>query len=373
MLAASLSMIVAPLYATTRAAEPGIARSAKAGKSLYEIVYNPGDDKVYVAATGDWGKDDASINVIDPNSLKIVRQVSLGGNAIFGLGLNSRTQTLYGTSSISGTVTVIDAKSGKVLTTITDPTNPKAHVRNVAVDEVANKIYVSVVGGFSDDPEKEGPKSAIWVVDGHRNALEDIIIDPVKTATGLALDSKTGRLYVADMTQNQVGVFDLATRKRIAHYRAYDESAVTIEISEFSGKRDNGAQSIAIDTKGHRLFVTNPGSGTLTVIDSRTGKLLKTVKTGSAPLDVAWNATSRQVYVTNRGNGDNGTVTVVDGRSYAILAQLRTGTYPQTITVDPAGKAVYVSNKAKGLPRGAAPGTPEPEDLNGDTIAVIHP
>lgn len=375
---ASLAIAMALVSTAVLAATPDVARSAKVGKELYELVYNPGDNHVYVAATGEWDMRNmtskgAGINVIDPASLKVVRHLPLGQNPVFGLGLNSRTQTLYGTNTVGGNVSAIDAKTGKLLATIVDPGNPKAHVRKVAIDEKADKVYVSVVGGFSEEPGKEAPKSAIWIIDGKTHALEDVIVDPVKTATGIALDAAAGRLYVADLAQNQIGVIDLATRKPLAYYRAYDETEVTIEKSPRSGRQDNGAQNIAIDLQGQRLFVTNPGSGTLTVIDARTGRLLKTVKTGNAPLDVAWNPNVRQAYVSNRGNGEDGTVTVVDGDSYAVLAQLKTGTYPQTIAVGPEGSAVYVSNKAKGLPRDAAPGTPVPQDPGGDTVAVIRP
>lgn len=364
--------------ALAQAAGPGIDRSGKAGQELYELVYNPGDRHLYVAATGEWDKKtqsarDAGISVVDPASLKVVRRLPLGQNAVFGLGLNGRTQTLYGTNTSGGSVSAIDARTGKVLARIVDPANPRAHVRDVAVDEGANKIYVSVVGGFSFEEGKEGPKSAVWVIDGQSNTLEDVIVDPVKSATGLAVDAAAGRLYVADLAQNQVGVIDLSTRKPLAYYRAYDETAVTIASSPRSGKQENGAQNIAVDPQGRRLFVTNPGSGTLTVIDAGTGRLLKSVETGKAPLDVAWNAGAKQIYVTNRGSGEDGTVTVVDGDSYAVLAQLRTGTYPQTVVVDPASHAVFVSNKAKSLPRDAAPGTPVPEDPAGDTVTVIRP
>lgn len=378
LLSVSLAVGLTILGAPAHAAGPVVERSAKAGTGLYELVFNAGDGKVYVAATGDWDRrtmttQGASIQVIDPASLTVTRRLPLGDHPLFGLGLNSRSQILYGSNTVGGSVTALDLTSGQVLATIRDPSQPGAHVRDVAVDERTNRVYVSVVGGFATGQGQDVPQSAVWVIDGNTNTLTDTIRDPVRTAVGLAIDPGANRLYVADMAQNQIAVIDLATHQPLAYYRAYDETAVEIAPSPFTGRRENGAQNIAVDTQGKRLFVTNPGSGTLTVLDAGTGRILATVKTGAAPLDVAWNAGAGQIYVTNRGNGDDGTVTVLDGASYRIVAQLKTGTYPQTLSVDPASHAVFVSNKARERAHDAKADAAAPDDSNGDTVSVIRP
>ena len=56
---------------------------------------------------------------------------------------------------------------------------------------------------------------------------------------------------------------------------------------------------------------------------------------------MAFSADSRYGYVVNEGSG---TVSVLDGRTGAVTATIRVGASPRTVGVSPDGRLAYVSN-----------------------------
>lgn len=351
-LAAMTAAAGALLIASAASAEPTLERSVKVEPGgLYELVFNLADNDVYIAAVGPRGQTVAQIARLDGATLTAETGVSVSADPLYGLGLNSRTQILYGTATRTGSVGVVNLATGEVVASIKDGDNESAHVREAIVDEQRNKVYVTVVGGEAGDASRP---NEIWVIDGATNSLERKINVPVGGLTGAALDVAANRLYITGMSSDDVAAIDLSNDQVIGRWSA-------------GGERPT---NVAVDTAGQRLFVANQGSGDLTILNATTGELLGKVSTGEGALSVAFNGAVNQVYVANR---QAGTVTVVDATSYAVLANLQTGTFPQTIAIDPATNAVYVTNKARGLPRNAPAGTPVPVDPAGDTLSVIRP
>ncbi|PZU72233.1 MAG: hypothetical protein DI531_13540 [Brevundimonas sp.] len=342
---AALALAAAPSQAQT------VEKSVKvAPGGLYEIVFNPADSTLLVAAVGPRGENSAAVARLNADLTPGV-PITLGENGVYGLGFNNRTQTLYGTATRTGALVAIDVRGGRVAAQITDGDNDSAHVREVVVDEARNKAYVTIVGGDAGDSSRP---NQVWVVDGATNALERKIDATVGGLTGAALDATGNRLFVTGMSSGDVGVIDLATGQTAARWPTQSDRPT----------------NVAYDARGGRLFVASQGSGDLTVMNAADGSVIKKVPTGEGALSVAYDAGKDRIYVANR---QAGTVTVVNGADYAVLANLQTGTYPQTIAVDPQSHAVYVTNKARGLPRNAPAGTPVPVDPAGDTVTLIRP
>ncbi|MDQ8029287.1 MAG: YncE family protein [Brevundimonas sp.] len=353
--AALLAAVAAPAMALNQPASavaaadaPTVVKSVKVEPGgVYELVVNPADSSVLVAAVGPRGANTAAIARFSAD-LTPGAAIDVSANPLYGLALNSRTQTLYGTDTRTGVISAIDLASGRVVANIgSDREN--AHVRQVVVDETANKVYVSEVGGRGANTLS----SRLWIIDGAGNTLErQIDVDAV--LTGLAIDTAGNRAFSTDMSANQVVVVDLASGEVAHRWPTGTESAI----------------NVVHDAAGNRLFVASQGTGELTVMNATDGTVLQRIATGAGALSVAFNGAVNQAYVANR---QAGTVTVVDTNTYAVLANLQTGTFPQTIAINRADNAVYVTNKARGLPRNAPAGTPVPVDPAGDTVTVIRP
>lgn len=349
-LIASAAMALCLGLAAPVAAQSLGASAKVAPGGLYEIVFNPADSTLLVAATGPRGETKGAVARLKAD-LTPASLIDVSTTPVYGLGFNAKTQVLYGTVTRTGSVLALDARTGKVIAEIKDGDNDSAHVREVIVDEQRNKAYVTTVGGQAGDASRP---NLVWVIDGATHKIERKITTPVGALTGAALDVAGNRLFVTGMASNSVGVIDLA------------KGDAAVDWPTTSDKPTN----VAYDAAGKRLFVASQGSGDLTVLSAVDGKVLQKVKTGEGALSVAHDSHLNRIYVANRGAG---TVTVVNGKDYAVLADLKTGTFPQTLAIDPKTHLVYVTNKAKGLPRNAPAGTPVPEDPTGDTVTIIKP
>jgi len=312
--------------------------SAKLGPGVYEVVISDSSNTVYVASVGARDQNNGAVFVLDGTTLAVKSKIDVSVQAAYGLSINDKAQMLYTSNTRNGNVSAIDLKTGKIVATIGDPADPKAHTFKVLVDEPNNLVYVSIAS-------KVGK---IWVIDGKTNTLAHII-DSGVTTVGMAIDPATGKLYAANLGANEIVEVDPKTRQVTRRFPV-------------GGERPT---QMVIDAKTSRIFVTNQGTGDISVLDTRTGNLIRTVKTGTQALGIGFNATTNRLYVANRGAG---TVTVVNAESYQVEADVPAGSLPNTVAVSSKTNSTYVTNKAKGGPRGGPP----VDDPNGDTITLIR-
>ncbi|MGC4082785.1 MAG: YncE family protein [Vicinamibacterales bacterium] len=339
---------------------PSIGQTVKVGSGLYEIAASPSTGTVYVAGAGGRGAEAAkpAVFALNGRTLAIEKQFDVSATPAYGLGFNDKTQTLYTTNTRNASVSAIDVKSGSIKE-IKTPADPQAHLREVAVDEVNNVIYMSSYGN----------DGKIWVVDGKTNTVSKVIEHTGNGTAGLAVDPAGKRLFVTNMNAHEVAVIDTTSYEIKAKYPAGAERP----------------SNLAYDAKSKRLFVANQ-AGNVTVLDPEAGgKVLGTIPTGAGTLDVELNPVTGFVYTANRAAG---TVSVINPTTFAVVATLPTGT-ANTIAVDTKSGLVYVTNKMRPQPRGgrqggdgrqgagappsapAAPPAPV-EDQNGDSVTLIR-
>lgn len=310
-------------------------KSAKIGDGVYELVYNEKDNQVYVTTTRG-NSEKPAIYVLDPATMTVKDSIVLETGA-FGLGINQKTQTLYGTATRAGAVIAVDIRSKKTIARITNG-KEGGHTREAVVDEKTNKVYVSDVSG------------GVWVIDGKTNTFSHMLKD-IKGATGLAVDSERNRLYT--ISKSKVVFYDLKTDAVIDSFSTGGERPI----------------NIALDTKRNRLLVSHQGSGNVTVLDATNGSVLKTIPAGEGALGTVYSPAGDRIFVANRGAG---TVTVINAADYSVLANVNSGSFPNTVVVDSKGTA-YVSNKAKGAGRPKPGEKPQrSSDPDGDNVTAIH-
>lgn len=370
----TLSLLAASIGAVTQAsAAPTIAHSVKVDESVYEIVVNPETSAVYAAVTGSRDVDEATgekrvaagIVALDAQTLEQVDKIATGEVTPFGLGINHATQKLYAADTQNGQVGIYSIDAGEEVALIENPGDESNHLRQIAVDEGTNTIYVSAVGGMARGNEP-APKSAIWVIDGDTDTLDTVIVDPVKSAAGLALDSDNQRLYVSDLASSKIAEIDLESHEVLRTFNA-------VELNDNDPDAEPEAfdtVNLEIDPDNGILYAINQKTGGVSIIDVASGEIETTVKTGDGALSARLHPESGDLYVANRGDG---TVSVIDADSRYVTAHLATGTHPQTIAIDPESGRVYVSNKAKGKGRSAPADAPTPVEPGGNTVTLITP
>lgn len=92
-------------------------------------------------------------------------------------------------------------------------------------------------------------------------------------------------------------------------------------------------------------YVTNGGSGTVTVIDVVNVRLDRDLVVGQNPVAVAASPTRNEIYVVNEGApGGSGSISVISAERNAVVATIPLHRQPVSISVSADGKRGYVAN-----------------------------
>lgn len=105
-------------------------------------------------------------------------------------------------------------------------------------------------------------------------------------------------------------------------------------------KRSSCALTLTAD--GARLFVVNPDSNTLTVLDTARRAVEAEIQVGVDPRTVALDETRGLAYVANRGSN---TVSVVDLAARKTIAAIAVGNRPYGIVISDDGTRLYVAEQ----------------------------
>ncbi len=96
----------------------------------------------------------------------------------------------------------------------------------------------------------------------------------------------------------------------------------------------------------HRIYVTNRGSGTVSVINGTTNTVIATIPVGINPMFIAVNPNTNRIYVPNNGSG---TLSVIDGATNAVVATVTGFSYPEGVAVHPGRNLIYVAHNGNKL------------------------
>lgn len=92
-------------------------------------------------------------------------------------------------------------------------------------------------------------------------------------------------------------------------------------------------------------YVTNGGSGTVSVFDVVNVRLDREIPVGQNPVAVMASRSQNEVYIVNEGAaGGDGSVSVIDAESNTVVATIPVHRQPVSIDVDGAGELAYVTN-----------------------------
>ena len=156
----------------------------------------------------------------------------------------------------------------------------------ITVDSSARRVYLS-------------HGTEVKVIDADNGSVVGNI-SGLKQVHGVALAGEFGRGFITDGAQGKVIMFDLKTLK------------VTGE-----AKADNDADAVIFDPASKRIFAMNGDSHSSTVIDAKSGNVLKTIDLGGAP-EFAVADGKGTVYVNLE---DKNEVLAIDSQALAIKSR----------------------------------------------------
>ncbi|HWP92988.1 MAG TPA: beta-propeller fold lactonase family protein [Thermodesulfobacteriota bacterium] len=193
--------------------------------------------------------------------------------------------------------------------------------------------------------------SKLYAADGLNNAVSviDLSINEVVAIVGvgsnpsnIAIAPDSSRVYVAnlgtpDSPDNTVSVISLIEDKN-------EDGELFFNITEV--KVGVGPSGLAITPDGSKVYVTNSGSDTISVIDTSANEV-KTIPVGLGPGGIAITSNdceSSKVYVANSADG---TVSVIDVQNDTVIGDpIIVGIEPRGIAITLDCSKVYVANSA---------------------------
>ncbi len=344
-----------------------VVRTVSVGRPIGDIAVDDQAARVFALNSG---SDASAVTVLDARSGTVVTTVALAPHAL-QVAVDARAGRAFVASgspadgtfpSRAGSVAVLDSGSGRLVRTI-------AGGGPLTVDARAGRAFVLI------DAQR------VRVLDAHSGAVLSTVQTPM-TLMALAIDTLTGRVFVGG--NSGVVMLD-AGSGRVLHAITLTGSLGPPVVDERSGRvfvtawnkrrvyvldarrgtvvrvtRVGARPSIpVVDAPDGRILVATAGG--LTILDARSGRVLRTLVGLMGQPTVA--AGTGQVFVTDPGPMTHlatigavnpigrGHVRMLDARSGTILRTVTVGLLPYAVAVDARQGRALVVNAGCPAPR----------------------
>jgi len=210
----------------------------------------------------------------------------------------------------------------------------------------------AVIAGVATSPDGRTIYAADNTASAHSRFAGYVLVYDASGARKAAIETP-GFPYGIAVVRSAAAEGDkvYATCERDGVVVVVDPRAGRVVRSIRTGKHPTG---ILASPAGDTLFVSNSGSDTLSIIDTRTDRVRATILLrpadvrslpGCTPLGMALSPDGGTLYVAL---GDLNAVAIVDPARARLRGYLPTGWYPTAVVVSPDGKRLFVAN-AKGV------------------------
>jgi len=298
---------------------------------------------VLVAAGG------APAQAADAPSYKLVKSVPLGSPERWDyLTFDPASHRVY--VAHGDRLTVVDGHDGKVIGEVT------------GIPGGTHGIGLAGGKGYTDDGE-----AGVAVVFDPTTLKVTGRIPARPDADGIAVDPKSGHVFVVNGDPKSVTVIDPKTDKAVTTIDAggklefavadgqgklYVNGAEKKEIVRIDTATNavdarwpipgcTNAHGLAIDPAGHRLFASCLNK-VLTVVDTNSGKVVATLPIGEGTDAAAYDPARKRVFSSN----GEGTLTVISANGpdgFAVTDTIKTQVTGKTMAIDPATGRLYVA------------------------------
>lgn len=283
------------------------------------IVFSPDAQRVYIS-----NESESVLDVVDRESAKILKKVALTGHPNNLTITKEGGRVLVGIRENPGSVDIIDARTLE-------------RTRTISVDGSVHNIYVTPDGKFAVSGSIENKTASVIDLSAEKMVWEvkfDRGVRPM--AFEASPDGSTRRIFVQLSGFNGFAVVDFVAQKEVARIRLPDDPGGFGTAEERVGTPSHG---IGIAPDGKSLWVNSTianatfkyslpdlqlvGYCKLPLVHSQNG-----VATGSVPEWITFTPDSSRVYVSNSGARS---VSVIDANTLEVADVVNVGEVPKRI------------------------------------------
>ena len=220
--------------------------------------------------------------------------------------------------------------------------------REVVLDRTHNRLYLP---GMSLEAGSDG---VLKVVDAHTLKVQKVVPGLGFGTTGIALDEAAGKLYVSNLV-GQLFVVDTGTLAVTGKFEVAADQLLNLAVDRAAGQVlavDQGMARMDEKRQQDGIAYTPRGKGNQVVaIDPANGQVTRNIAVGTQPVALLLDAERNRLYVSNR---DSGNVSIIDARTGHLLKSVDLQRHPNSLTLNPKTGEVYVTIKnARDAARGS--------------------
>jgi len=274
-------------------------------------------------------RDSSDITLIDPVTDTIIKRIPLGEytNAHMAM-LNHDGKKLI----ISGTgrdrFLVVDLATGQIEHTIVTGKSPEHF-------DVTPDGRRAFVGNIED--------STVSMIDVHEGR-EVQRITGFFEPHGFSVLPDGSKVYVSSLGAHEVAVLDAKSGRMLKRLAIGNVGRVAARDPQRYLSEIKGIVNPTLTKDGAFAYAADGDAGVVAIIDTKTDKIVKTLKIGEQPWRAYNSPDGRWMLVPN--NGDS-TVSVIDTTSQKIVAQLTAGTDMTGINYALEGSKAYVISRGE--------------------------
>lgn len=290
---------------------------------------------------------DATVSVVDLATNSVANTVSVG-NHPFGIAVNGSGTRVYVTNQFSHSMSVIDTATNTVVTTVPVGQSPSG----IAVNPVLREGYVASLGD-----------NTLKVFDTTTNALADSITVGA-APLGVAVDPAGKRVYVTNSSDGTLTIVDATSHTAIAIVTlgtfvfpipkgvvvhpngklVYVANSIylvsTVSVIDATANPPSviatipvasNPEELAVSPDGKRLFVLSALGASISVVDTASNTVVRTVKVGNLPpypTGIGVTSTGAELVIALYGSNGDGVVQVLDATTFAVKATISVGNTP---------------------------------------------
>jgi YVTN family beta-propeller protein len=321
------------------------------------------DESTQTAYTANFGS--ASVSVIDIASCNATTTSGCGqkattvpvGSHPWALTLDQALDTLFVANNQDDTLSAINTSTcNAMVQSSCEKTSPTLQLgagpQALATDPSTGTVYSANFSAGTISVVSSASCNATMT----KGCRAETPTSPVGSApNGVAVDTATHTVYVANQGDNTVSVLD-TSRCSASEATGCAQPTATVHVGD-------SPTGIAVDQATDSVYVSDNGAGTVSVIDGATcnatdqagcGGTPATLTVGSGPSGIGIDSTTDSIYVTDAGTTSHGdTVSVIDGATCNATVQSGCGQTPATVMVgyvplgigvNPTTNSIYVAN-----------------------------